>query len=160
MGFELTTTEFRSDALTNWAIRPWVKLVLLANFLQLLQFHRLLRIRFHFGYCLRQSPHLFYLFKDRMCQSQQAKLKADLVWKQLYIYISTPVSTYLSIYHLRWNFIKEINKLNLQNKGKIRLLMTPENRYYWCKGSCRNFKIDSLNICRTKFPDTKKSLNG
>ena len=41
VGFEPTTTEFRSDTLTNWAIRPWVQLALGANFVQLLQFHRL-----------------------------------------------------------------------------------------------------------------------
>ena len=28
VGFEPTTTEFRSDALTDWAIRPWVQLAL------------------------------------------------------------------------------------------------------------------------------------
>ena len=27
MGFEPTTTEFRSDAINDWAIRPWVQLV-------------------------------------------------------------------------------------------------------------------------------------
>ena len=27
VGFEPTTTEFRSDALTDWAIRPWVQLI-------------------------------------------------------------------------------------------------------------------------------------
>ena len=32
VGFEPTTTEFRSDALTDWAIRPWVQLTLRANF--------------------------------------------------------------------------------------------------------------------------------
>ena len=32
VGYELTTTEFRSDALTNWAIRPWAQLALRANF--------------------------------------------------------------------------------------------------------------------------------
>ena len=32
-------TEFCSDALTNWAIRPWVQLAHWANFVQLLQFH-------------------------------------------------------------------------------------------------------------------------
>ena len=37
--FEPMTTEFRSDALTDWAIRPWVQLTLRANFVQLLQFH-------------------------------------------------------------------------------------------------------------------------
>ena len=39
VGFEPTTTEFRSDALTDWAIRPWGQLALRANFEQLLQFH-------------------------------------------------------------------------------------------------------------------------
>ena len=37
--FEPTTTEFCSDALTDWAIRPWVQLAPRANFAQLLQFH-------------------------------------------------------------------------------------------------------------------------
>ena len=39
VGFEPTTTDFRSDALTDWSIRPWVQLALRANFLQPLQFH-------------------------------------------------------------------------------------------------------------------------
>ena len=39
MGFEPKTIEFRSDALNDWGIRPWVQLVLRAKFLQLLQFH-------------------------------------------------------------------------------------------------------------------------
>ena len=39
VGFEPSTTEFRSDALTNWAIRPWFQLALRANFVQPLQFH-------------------------------------------------------------------------------------------------------------------------
>ena len=38
VGFEPTTTEFRSDALTDWAIRPWVQLAHRINFVQLLQF--------------------------------------------------------------------------------------------------------------------------
>ena len=59
MGFEPMTTEFRSDTLTNWAIRPWVQLALRANFVQLLQFHRLFSVPFHFGYCLHQSPRSF-----------------------------------------------------------------------------------------------------
>ena len=37
-GFDPPTFEFCSDALTNWAIRPWVKFALRANFVQLLQF--------------------------------------------------------------------------------------------------------------------------
>ena len=39
VGFEPMNTEFRSDALGNWAIRPCVQLALRANFVQLLQVH-------------------------------------------------------------------------------------------------------------------------
>ena len=39
--FEPTTTELRSDALTDWTIVPWLQLPLRANFVQLLQFHLL-----------------------------------------------------------------------------------------------------------------------
>ena len=39
VGFEPTTTEFHSGALTNWAIRPQVQLAHRANFVQLLQLH-------------------------------------------------------------------------------------------------------------------------
>ena len=59
MGFEHTTTEFYSDALTNCAIRPLVQLALRVNFVQLFQFHGLFTVRFDFGFCLRQSSHLF-----------------------------------------------------------------------------------------------------
>ena len=61
MRFEPTTTEFCSDALTEWAIRPWVQLALSANFVQLFQFHRLLSVQFHFRHCLCQSQRLFEL---------------------------------------------------------------------------------------------------
>ena len=39
MNSQLLNTEFCSDTLTEWAIRPWVQLALRAIFLQLLQFH-------------------------------------------------------------------------------------------------------------------------
>ena len=61
VGFEPTTTEFRSDALTNRGIKPWVQLAFRANFVDLPQFHLLVSVRFYFSYCLRQSPRLFYL---------------------------------------------------------------------------------------------------
>ena len=44
--FEPTTTEFCSDTLTNWAIRPRVQLALRAIFVQLLQFHCLFSVDF------------------------------------------------------------------------------------------------------------------
>ena len=39
VGFKPATTEFSSESLSDWAIRPWVQLALRANFVQLLQFH-------------------------------------------------------------------------------------------------------------------------
>ena len=79
--FQTTTTEFRSDALTDWAISPWVQLALRANFVQLLHFHRLFSIRFHFGYWLRQSPRLFLhpseVFKKRKWPIWKLKFHAD-----------------------------------------------------------------------------------
>ena len=47
--YEPTTTEFRSDALTDWAIRPWVQLALRAIFVQPLQFHLFVHL---FVYCI------------------------------------------------------------------------------------------------------------
>ena len=64
VGFEPTTTEFRSDGLTNRAIRPWVELGIRANFVQILIFHRLFSVTFHLGYCLGQWP---YLFQSKFC---------------------------------------------------------------------------------------------
>ena len=60
VGFLHKTTEFRSDPITDWAIRPWVQLALRANLVQLLQFHAVLSVTFELGYCLRQSRRLFY----------------------------------------------------------------------------------------------------
>ena len=54
VGFEPTTTEFRSYALSDWAIRPWVQPALRANFVQTRQFHCLFSVLFQFG-CLLSS---------------------------------------------------------------------------------------------------------
>ena len=48
VGFEPMATKLRSNALTNWAIRPRVQLALRANFLQLLQFHQFIQCRISF----------------------------------------------------------------------------------------------------------------
>ena len=56
MEVEPMTTDFRSDALTDWALRPWVQFEFRAKFIQLHQFHRLFSVQFHYGSCLRQSP--------------------------------------------------------------------------------------------------------
>ena len=62
VGFEPTTSEFRSDALTDWAIRLWLQLTLRANFVHLFQFHRLFSVTFHFG-CLPLSVARFILIE-------------------------------------------------------------------------------------------------
>ena len=62
VGFEPATTELRSDALTDWAIRAWVELTLRAKFVQLLQFHRFFSVTFHFD-CLALSVATFILIE-------------------------------------------------------------------------------------------------
>ena len=61
VGLEPATTEFRSDAWTDWAIRSWVRLSLRARFVQLPQFYHFLSVRFCFGCWVRQLPPLFWL---------------------------------------------------------------------------------------------------
>ena len=48
--FKSLTTEFHSDALTDWAFRPWVQLALRASFLQLLQFYFFVLSYHHNGF--------------------------------------------------------------------------------------------------------------
>ena len=50
VGFECTFIEFCSDALTDWAIRPWVQLELRANIAQLLQAAFLFSVHVSFVY--------------------------------------------------------------------------------------------------------------
>ena len=53
MGFEPITTKFHSNALTTELSGHELKSHSKPTFfLQLLQFHRLLSVKFHFGYCL------------------------------------------------------------------------------------------------------------
>ena len=110
--FEPTTTEFRSDALTDWVIRPWVQLALRANFVQLLQFHGLFTVTFHFGCCHRQSPRLFYSNYIYVCfvaswpwlstlrgwRSLTIALTGKFVYIYIHIYIHIDMYTYMYIY--------------------------------------------------------------
>ena len=65
VGFELVNTEFRSDALTDWAIRPGVQLTLRANFVQILQFHLFVQCS-HFAAIAFVSRHI--CFKRNLAQ--------------------------------------------------------------------------------------------
>ena len=62
VGLEPMTTEFRSEALTEWAIKPWVQLTPRANFVQLIQAHRVFSATFHFD-CLPSSVPTFILIE-------------------------------------------------------------------------------------------------
>ena len=64
--FEPTTTKFRSDALTDWATRPWVQLALSANFVQLLQFHLVVQFSFFILAVAFVSRHI--CFKRNLAQ--------------------------------------------------------------------------------------------
>ena len=66
VGFEHTTTEFRSDTLTNWAIRPWVQLALRANLVQLLQFHLFVQCSYFISTIAFVSHHI--CFKRNLAQ--------------------------------------------------------------------------------------------
>ena len=48
VGFEPAATKFCSEALTNWAIRPWIQLTLGANFVQLLHLISLFSVHVSF----------------------------------------------------------------------------------------------------------------
>ena len=78
VGFKPTTTEFRSDALTDWAIRPWAQLALRANFVQLLQFHL-------FVQCSRFIS-VFAFVSHHICFKRSLAQVITLV-AELYIYI-------------------------------------------------------------------------
>ena len=75
----ISYTEFRSDALTVWAIRPWVQLALRANFVQLLQFHR-------FVQCSRFILVLAFVSRH-ICFKRSLAQVITLVAEYIYMYI-------------------------------------------------------------------------
>ena len=66
VGFDPTTNEFHSDALTNWASRLWVQLALRANLLQLLQFRFFVQCSRFISAVAFVSRHIF--FKQNFAQ--------------------------------------------------------------------------------------------
>ena len=100
-GIETTTTELHSDALTDWAIRPWVQLTLRANFVQLLQFHSLFSVRFHFGFAFvschiyfnRNILYIYICIHTVITISCTISKMADKVisWAKVQVFISTKI---------------------------------------------------------------------
>ena len=87
VGFQPTTTEFRSEALTNWAIRPWVQLTLRANFVQLLQFHLFV-----------QCSHFISVF---------AFVSRHICFKQSLAYVITLVAEWIDTYGIQhWRIFR------------------------------------------------------
>ena len=60
VGFKPRTTESLSDALSDWAIRPWVQLVLRDNFVQLLQFHLFVQCSCIISVFAFKSHHIYF----------------------------------------------------------------------------------------------------
>ena len=83
----------------DWAIRPWIQFALRFDFVQSLQFHRLFSVRFHFGYCLRQFPHLFLL---RFCRGNHMSVAE---WTDV-----------CGIYHWRtlWRSYRKLDQVGLE----------------------------------------------
>ena len=66
-------------ALTDWAIKPWVQLTLRSSFVQLLQFHGLFSVTFHFS-CLPLSVATF-IFIDAFCRkSHDCSVMSWYIW--------------------------------------------------------------------------------
>ena len=87
-GLEPTTTEFRSDSLSDWAIRPWVQLALRVNFVhfvQLPQFHCLFSVVFHFV-----SRHFYFdqnfSWGNHISKNVEVKPRNRLLWKAIFSY--------------------------------------------------------------------------
>ena len=65
-------------ALTDWAIKPWVQLTLRSSFVQLLQFHGLFSVTFHFS-CLPLSVATF-IFIDAFCRKSYGIHHWQILW--------------------------------------------------------------------------------
>ena len=81
--FEPTTTEFSSDTLNDWAIRPWVQLALRANFVQLLQFHLFI-----------QCSHFILAIAFVSCHIYFKRNRAQAI-TVIYIIYNTYIHTYI-----------------------------------------------------------------
>ena len=80
VGFEPTTTEFRSDALSDWAIRPSVQLALRANFALYIWY----KVYYSFDSQLPNNPKLFwllllYFFITAITFSAQSYIKQSIM---------------------------------------------------------------------------------
>ena len=84
MGFEPTTTEFRSDALTDSAIRPWVQLAVRANTLQLLQFLNVVTTILcwscHIVFIVLVLPTFFYFISQQIISMSPDLFQHQKIW--------------------------------------------------------------------------------
>ena len=74
VGFEPTTTEFRSDALTDWAIRPWVQLAPMFTIWEFKNLNRAVTLE-TFSYVVSIYNILFSSFRLIPDQKKVCKLK-------------------------------------------------------------------------------------
>ena len=82
MVFEPTITEFRRDALTDWAIRPWVHLALRANFVQKLQTSTFVQYQISFVEVTTwvQRNHIKYLKESKYNSILNVLLLSYIFW--------------------------------------------------------------------------------
>ena len=126
------TTEFCSDALTNWAITPWVQLALRANFVQLLLFH-------YFVHCSRVL--LATAFANR-----HIRFKRTLA--QIITLTAEWINTH-GIHH--WMIFRSSYR-------KVHCVKLPKIPWYFCQDIPR-FEQVSWKIREASLPgSTKKSI--
>ena len=99
LGFESMTP----DALTDWAIRPWVQLALRANFVQLLQFHPFFQCSHFISAIAFVSRHI--CFKQNLAQvyTYLIILHISSIHIHIYIYI-------LYLYMYMYTYIRICNR--------------------------------------------------
>ena len=138
VGFEPTTTKFRSDALTDGAIRPWIQLALRANFVHLLQFHYLFSVGDHFGHCLRQSPLLFWL---KFCRCNPMS-------------VAESTFAYLFVKCKQWSKISNISTLrSFQRIATVKEEQPERHQDMLCNESV---SCKSNNWCKKEIPTKAK----
>ena len=91
VGFEPTTTEFNSDAVTNSVIWRWVQITFKANFVQLLQFHFFVQRQISFFLLLSSVATVILIFVAALY---------IYIYMYIYIYVNYIYFIYIYILHI------------------------------------------------------------
>ena len=114
MGLQPTTTELGSDALTDWASTPWAQLAPRANFAQLLQFHYLFIVQFHFGYCRLSSYCLWHIYFNWNFLEVTSKCSYNFT-----VVVSTSIQTNSLKFQINFQSLKILSMSFAEKNNKV-----------------------------------------